>query len=315
MNRKSGNSKVTILDFWAKRRCKKQSNLFFTTLIIGMIGISGNFYSCYEPKEGCLDLEATNYDVTADDPCNGCCNYPALNIAFRHLYIPPDLLDTTIFFRYNNFYPVPDNPLDTFTVERTRFFLSNIRLVRPDGSELHVMDSITIDVNGTSTRIADNFAKVDRDIFQTVNIGTIITEGKFSAVRFNVGLDDFLLNTDPESVPTTSQLNVRNDTLLYMDTINISYLSALVVFNQDTIAVQDSTVVQIFEQTNLIEVPFEEVFQLDPGFNIKVTIDINYWQWFQGIDIKNTDQNQVNAALRNQILENIAASFSIFKIE
>ncbi len=35
---------------------------------------------CYEPKEGCLDHTATNYDVSADRNC--CCNYPGLHLNF-----------------------------------------------------------------------------------------------------------------------------------------------------------------------------------------------------------------------------------------
>lgn len=272
--------------------------------------------SCYEEQDGCLDLNATNYDVTADNVCpDDCCTYPSLNLSFRHLIVPTDDPDTSFFLRYNTFYPTYDTPLDTFTIERIRYFLSNIRLVRPSGEEVFILDSITVNIEGESVQIEDSFAKVDRDIAQTVNVGTIITEGAFDRIRFNVGLDSFLLKTDPTSVPSTSQLNVSNDTLLYMDTINVTYLSSLVVFNRDTFSMIDSTVVQIFEKTDLIEVPFIETFNLDAGFDMNIALNVDYLQWFQGIDIKNTTQSQVSEALKSQIVDNIVTSFSIATID
>lgn len=271
--------------------------------------------NCYEAQEGCLDLGATNYNVTADDSCPDCCTYPSLNLAFRHLIVPTDMPDTSVFLRYNTYYPTFESPMDTFTIERIRYFLSEIRLVRPDGEELHVLDSVTVEIDGNDVTIEDSFAKVDRDIIQTVNVGTIRTEGAFSAIRFKVGLPENLLNIDPESVPRTSQLSVTNDTLLYRDTIDIGYLSSLVVFNRDTVSTIDSTVVAIYDQTDLIEIPFAETFNLDPGFNLKVTLNVDYLKWFQNIPVPITDQNMVNDALRSQFVENIVTSFSISTVE
>jgi hypothetical protein len=73
--------------------------------------------------------------------------------------------------------------------------------------------------------------------------------------------------------------------------------------------------VEIFENTDLIEVPFAETFTLNPGFDIKVTLNVDYLKWFQGINIPATDQSMVNDALRSQIIENIVTSFSISTVE
>ena len=280
------------------------------------VGKTGLFFiflltNCFEPQDGCLDLNATNYDVSADDFCSNCCTYPSLSLAFRHLVVLPDDPDTTIFFRYNTYYPTPMNLSDTFTIERIRYFLSDIRLVKFNGEEVRVLDSIDVEINGVDERIEDSYGKIDRDIFKTINVGTIVTNGVFKSIRFNVGLDANERKIDPETVETASQLYVQTDTLLY-DTLNMNYLSSLVIFNRDTLSMMDSTVVKILEETNLIEVPFSESYDLSPGSNIKITIDIDYLSWFKGIDIKN---EPVNAALRSKFLENIVTSFSISKIE
>ncbi|MFT4759201.1 MAG: hypothetical protein ACI9XO_000028 [Paraglaciecola sp.] len=286
---------------------------FFCGLIAAFMMLF--FSNCYEAQEGCLDLGATNYDVTADDNCPDCCTYPSLNLAFRHLIVPTTMPDTSVSLRYNSYYPTFDSPLDTFTIERIRYFLSEIRLVRPNGEEVHILDSVTVEIDGNEVTFEDSFAKVDRDIVQTVNVGTVRTEGEFSAIRFFVGLAPNLLNIDPSSVPRTSQLNVSSDTLLYMDTINIGYLSSLVVFNRDTVSTIDSTRVAIFENTDLVEIPFAETFTLDPGFDIKVTLNVDYLKWFHDIGVPTIDQNMVNDDLRSQFVENIVTSFSISTVE
>ena len=287
--------------------------MFFCSVLMTFVVLF--FSNCYEAQEGCLDLGATNYDVTADDSCPDCCTYPSLNLAFRHLIVPTTMPDTSVFLRYNTFYPTFESPTDTFTIERIRYFLSEIRLVRPNGEEVHVLDSITVEIDGNDVTLEDSFAKVDRDIIRTVNVGTLRTEGEFSAIRFFVGLAPELLNIDPNSVASTSELDVVGDTLLYIDTINIGYLSSLIEFNRDTVSTIDSTRVEIFENTDLIEVPFAETFTLNPGFDIKVTLNVDYLKWFQGINIPATDQSMVNDALRSQIIENIVTSFSISTVE
>lgn len=273
------------------------------------------FTNCFERQEGCLDLGATNYDVTADEPCSNCCTFPSLNLSFRHLIVPTTMPDTSVFLRYNTFYPTFELPADTFTIERIRYFLSEIRLVRPNGEEVHVLDSVTVDIDGNSVTIEDSFAKVDRDIIRAVDVGTIQTEGAFSAIRFFVGLAPELLNIDPNSVTSTSELDVAGDTLLFLDTINIGYLSALIEFNRDTVSTTDSTRVEIFDNTNIIEVPFAETFTLNPGFDMDVTLNVDYLKWFQSINVPITDQSMVNDALRSQFVENIVTSFSISTVE
>ncbi len=50
----------------------------------GVIALVFFLAGCYEPKEGCLDPQAVNYDVTADEACADCCTWPSLRLSVKH---------------------------------------------------------------------------------------------------------------------------------------------------------------------------------------------------------------------------------------
>lgn len=58
------------------------------------------FSSCYNPRTGCLDSNAANYDVTADEPCDLCCELPQFNLNFLY-QVDSSSLDTAIYYKNN----------------------------------------------------------------------------------------------------------------------------------------------------------------------------------------------------------------------
>ena len=270
------------------------------------------FQACFEPESGCLDVNATNFDVSADDACGDCCNYPSWTIGVRHFIVPPDNPDTSFNLVYNRYFPTFDNPADTFTIERIRYFLSNLKLIKSNGEEVTVEDTIQISINSEETILTDNFFKGDRDIFAGANIGTLITEGTFVGVKFCVGLEENLLNTSINTVSDDSQLNVEGDTLLYDQDLG-SYLSSLVVFNRDTVSTTDSTIVQIFEKSPEISLMFEAPIDIVAGFDVDLTLGVECLQWFEGIDIPNQTPD-LGPTLSQKIVENLTNSFYVIDI-
>ena len=61
----------------------KFKSSFFWLWITGVFTFI-QFNSCYSPVDGCLDPEATNYSIDADNPCDDCCNLPILNVSVFH---------------------------------------------------------------------------------------------------------------------------------------------------------------------------------------------------------------------------------------
>ena len=75
--------------------------------------------SCYEDRIGCLDGDATNFDLLADQSCPDCCEYPDLSVDVDHFYG----LET---FSLDSVYV--DGAGNSFQVTRLRYYLSDLRL-------------------------------------------------------------------------------------------------------------------------------------------------------------------------------------------
>ena len=80
-----------------------------------------------------------------------------------------------------------------FIINRSDFFLSDVRLVAEDGSEEELFDYIQVDFTDTPTR---NF-----------NVGEGVEAGMYSTLKFNLGLNSKLNATSPVDYEASSVLN------------------------------------------------------------------------------------------------------------
>jgi hypothetical protein len=286
----------------------KPLNLSFSHFLI--LSLSLLLSGCFQPKEGCLDIRAANYDVSADDPCtDNCCKYPTLSITLQHRVILPGQPDTSFTMRYDSLYPAPFDTTHYFSFERSRFFLSNFRLVRENGGEVGVSDSIKLKtVSGVDFTVKNSFAKADRDIFQASSGGVFLASGVFTKIKFTLGLPDPLPQTDPESVPTGHPLSIANDTLIYEE--GAGYIPSRLIFRPDTLPGTDSLDFR-FLTPREVELPLAEPFVVEQGFNLKLTLFINYLAWFEGIDLKNDSP----ATMQAKIDSNLTKAISVTEIK
>ena len=274
--------------------------------IFPIAGLSLLFLAgCYQPKEGCLDIRAKNYDVSADDPCPTCCTYPQLTIAFQHQVILTTQPDTFFSFRYNTAYPSPFDTSHYFDILRSRYFLSNFRLIRENGEAAGISDSIQIEVpEGVPVTVENNFTKVDRDIFQPSVIGKILANGSFRQIRFTLGLAESLLQTNPKSVPANHPLSIVSDTIIYKN--GTGYIPNTLIFNPDTVSTATPLTFRFFEPKE-ITLDLPQPFELDKGFSVKLTLKINYMAWFEGIDL----QNDSPLTMQDKLTNNLAKAFAV----
>ncbi len=264
--------------------------------------------SCYEPKEGCLDINATDYDVESDDPCPDCCTYPILSITPLHQVLVKNTLDSFVNLKYNFFYPAPSSDMDTFAFLRSRFFISNVKLVTQDGIEVGVSDTIGIRFqNGSRVIYEDNFAKLDRDIFAANAIGTVVTEGVFDKLKFTLGLSEELLSLDTASIPANHPLDFRSDSILYEE--GIGYVPFFLSFKTDTAAAAVPTELRLFQPIE-VNLPINPPVNIERGYNIKLKLRINYIAWFEGVDFTNDSGD----AIRQKIAANLPNAFSVTEI-
>jgi hypothetical protein len=254
---------------------------------------------CYAPTEGCLDLEATNYDVSADDPCPDCCTYPTFNLLFQHQVVLATQPDTSFALKYGTKYPSPFDTNHLFYIDRGRFFVSDLKLIRESGEELGVTDSFWLPLlNGDSVYLENNFSKHDRDIFKVATIGSIRTSGLFKGVKFTLGLTPLVRQAWVDTLTAGHPLAVENDSLSYLK--NIGYLPVHLTIRRDTLP---NTVPMdfVFTDERQISLSFPQTVSIEKGFKIKVTLRLDYIALFTGVDFKNDTESVIRSKIDSQL--------------
>lgn len=151
--------------------------------------------ACSKPKEGCLDIRATNFDATADESC--CCTYPVLRLLLSHAA-------GSVFHSPDSTYV---NDLgQTCRITGVDYFLSDVRLLVQGQGWLRVSDSLTLTrEDGTNLTVVDDIIHVSRNQ-SSYSVGTILMDGVLDSISFRVGLVADLVPIDPEAFPSDHPL-------------------------------------------------------------------------------------------------------------
>ncbi|MCB9284441.1 MAG: hypothetical protein H6563_10240 [Lewinellaceae bacterium] len=253
--------------------------------------------ACYEKQEGCLDINATNFDVTADVACSDCCTYPQLSLKLEHKAVLPD---TTLPFRYDSLYYVAAYPDVKFRFHRLRYYLSDIRLSRT-GATGRVVDSITLYLpqspgDTVPLRVVNDFMLADRDFLQAKKLGTWRGEGTFDRLDFTLGIEDAIRYTDPAKTPGGHALQAPAEGYNWSEASG--YISNFMRYSTeaqplDTLEVAITTPVPV---SLILDPPLEIV----PGYNITLTLYLNYMAWLNGLDLSSASPAAIEQQYTNQ---------------
>lgn len=255
-----------------------------------------------EEDPGCLDALANNYQVDAEDPCDDCCAYPELRLSVQHNWRIGDSI--------RNF----DTDGDVYIIEnldyqfsRIRYYLSGIHLVRDDGRVLELNESLVLDfTDGTSETVEDNFALIDAGSFQARVPGNYRMSGRFTELRFTLGVSMPAGAATPDQFPNNHPLSAQSPAMYAPDS---GYVYSLITFTPvsgDSI----SQTWETFGTDRLREVSLPVSFTLDPGFHTELTLAVDYRSWFEGVDLTGSP----TADVLDQIVSNQAKSFSLVDI-
>lgn len=257
------------------------------------------FSSCSNDEEGCLDIQATNFDVTADVACNSCCTYPALSFRVNHIYT--DSLNFTLDATYLD---AIDSP---FTVSSAQMYISDVQLVRADGSSVGVTDELTLTFSDNTTSVVeDNFLFVRKSIgnYTSGTIGSINTEGTFEKIRFNVGVNPTANHAEISAMPDGHALAGQTESM-HID-INEGYIFTKLQIVTDTTST-DFTTYEISSDVNLITIELDYPLNIDAGFDISLIVNMDYNILFNDIDFQNDDESSIISKLTN----NMSNAFSV----
>lgn len=277
-------------------------------VVLGMVIALWN--GCYEPQDGCLDLEAVNYDFSADNNAPEDCEYPELRVQFRHMYSAPD---TVYNFRLRDSIYL-DEAGNPFTVNNFSFYISSFELQRTDGSYLGIEEELDIylfDGNGNVVlqMVPDNFALITAGNNNTISLGTLREAADLQSLRFFVGVNGQANVAIADSIPISHPLGLT-DSLLYFNQDSGYVYQFIELFRDTTAADTIPEQLRIGTFANLKQVQFPVGGEKIPGFNLRVVLQIDYSKWLAGINVVTDTRDE----LEQKIVGNTAEAFSLQEI-
>lgn len=238
------------------------------------------FAACYEPREGCLDIEATNFDAAADNNC--CCTYPALRLTLLPRY-------DTLVWKPDTAYEI--SPGRWFRIHQAVFYLADFQMVQ-NGVALPVSDTLGLSVLGaagdTLRTVFTNDFQLIRRTTTTYTVGTFRPSGAFESVRFRVGLPDAAQRIIPALTPDGHPLRPQNEGLwLGPDT---GYVALKLVVSRDTLpgTVPDTLVFSRPEFASVV-LQSDDVFRHESGYDFSLKLVADFRELFRDVDLTTGD--------------------------
>lgn len=265
---------------------------FWPAIVLAIL----TFGACYEPIEGCLDIGATNFAVNADRPCLDCCTYPTVRMRFQHASV---YADTVVNFRLQDsvYFDAGGNP---YRVADFRFFLSELRLVRPDGSEVQLENRIAARVFRPGGALEPD--SIDNDIILVrpplttfYDLGTLRAAGAFRSLRFRIGIAGLAASVDPESLPPSHPLRPTASGMSWEEGEGFEFQRVVLLpgdMPEDTTRVTVHMREPVYSQ--VLELPFFGEFS--EGLNVEFDLLIDYKGWLNDISpATQTPETQLEA--------------------
>jgi hypothetical protein len=250
------------------------------------------FNNCQEKTEGCLDIRATNFDVTSGKACKDCCTFPYLQLQVQHL-VDTNILKLPYKFKIGN---------DSIELIQVQFYTSNFKIFKSTNEVATVFDSILLFRQTDTLRVPNNFALISKGNGFDYRIGQFNSVGTYSKLNFKMGLDDIANKTIPLKMPASSPLSIRQDTM-YIDNQK-KYIFNKIVFARGT-NLKD-TVSLYITQAKDIEINNIKNLTFKDGFDAVIPLKINYLRFFD--DVKITEQNNI---IMDKIVNNYSKVFSV----
>ena len=283
---------------------RSMNNLIILFLILSLS-------ACYEEREGCLDIEATNYDFSADVNVTDDCQYPSLRLVINHRYSINT--DSTVAFRLQDSVYLDQNG-NPFTVDDLRFYISNLQLVKSDGTIFGVEEDLTIYTTETGDTlqqdIEDNFAIASPAFSQTYTIGTLRESFTLSTIKFTVGVESPANEADAGLMPSSHPLSLQDSSLYF--SADSGYVFNYISLFRDTTATDTiPEIIRIGTSSNLAFFAFDTQSIKNNGVDFTITLQVDYKKWFETINVT-SDSNEM---LIEKIVSSLAESFTLVSAE
>jgi hypothetical protein len=164
-------------------------NLFLASILMTF------WFSCSQPRSGCLNIEGVNYDVTAELDC--CCEFPVLSVNFIPLYDGSPL--SLGGFSYANALG------ESYGILSGRMLFRNFLLQTEQGDWIGVQDSIGIPLEGLGQRFLKNdLVYIDRLTPRNFPLTTVPVNNFFTYASTALGMEGDFCSINPFELPANS---------------------------------------------------------------------------------------------------------------
>lgn len=269
----------------------RQTVTAFLGLLL-MLKLSG----CYEQRTGCLDIDAVNYAVDADQACPDCCTYPSLRVRFLHRSVYPD---TVVNFGSADsvYYDIAYNP---YRVADFRFFIADFKLTHNGGQQSALINKLGVRLfEGMGSRpdsVINDVILVRPQLTGRNTVGTFRVSGNLESIGFKVGLSEALRLVDTASLPQTHPMHPMASGLNWSRNEGFDFLRMRFVQGLDTLTIQRSRVADMVD----ISLPVLGMPALPYGYHVEVDILIDYKYWLQDIQLPPATPDALFAVMRQR---------------
>ena len=251
-------------------RQKINSNRLYL-LLLGVAGL----VSCYEKEEGCLDALASNFELAVDKNC--CCEYPDLIFDVNHKVDSLNLNLDSVYYNQSN---------QPFIIKSVAFFVSDISVIEDETTHT-ISETIVIkDQNGNTSEEPADVIAISRDAFR-YEVGTFKPAGRFTEVRFSVGLNLPEAAALPEQF-TSDQAQYPSGNSLY--DAATGYMNLYLEMVTDTTTMESVIITDTGPSTVFT---FELSIEKPKGEDLSVPLTINYMEWFREIDFHTASTQEI----------------------
>ena len=232
--------------------------------------------SCFVPKKACLDIEAANFDATADENC--CCTYPSLSLNFLHVY------DTLVYLEKNAYR----NEFGMFRPQSVVFYLQEFK-IQQQNTFYPISDSLSFYSFGANPgdtiqqELTNDFVLVRRTTLNA-KAGTFRQTGTFEGIQFRVGLTTAANKVMPSKAPANHPLHTQSDNL-WTDRNN-GFVVARIIVAADSLSatVPDTFIYRVNDLPASFFMQNSSNFKHEPGYDFSLKVKVDYKALFSGVD-------------------------------
>ncbi len=299
---------------------KKQTNSggFWATTLVLVTSVMF-LTACQNKIKGCLDPNATNFDITADNDCtkgvssSTCpCVYPQLIIGTNYGFYVKNkkgTADSLVVWKGN--YTYKNSKTQYYNITNVTLYLSDIQMIRAGNVVLATLDSVLLPLKKSASdsalqKVPKTFTLLNSNSF-SFPIGSFKENGFFEKVKFQIGLQKPLnqTNTALKTNTSLSSSNLNIDSLYLKKTYE--HLAGVISYKSDT---SKTGVVKKIEFTEVV--PIELLLPTNNnyprGFDVRAKISIDFSKWFEDVNFTASD-----AEIKKQVIANLSKGWTAFK--